>query len=70
MQLCRRTDVEGFEWPAGYFEAPAAATAPVAFDRHGASRNSASPEVNVPLPDVVICFCAIDGLQAMQVGTL
>ncbi|KAK9825731.1 hypothetical protein WJX74_002071 [Apatococcus lobatus] len=51
---------------AGYFEAPAAATSSVAFNRHGASRVSTSQEVTVSMPDVVICFCAIDGLQAMQ----
>lgn len=54
---------------AGYFEAPAAAISSVAFDRHGASRISGSLEANTSMPDVIICFCAIDGLHAMQVRT-
>ncbi|KAK9864064.1 hypothetical protein WJX84_001938, partial [Apatococcus fuscideae] len=48
----------------GYFEAPAAAISTAAFDCGLASQPSLPHEVKVP--DVVICFCAIDGLQAME----
>lgn len=57
-----------FDVSTGYFEAPATAISPVAFDRHGASRVSGGLETSASMPDVIICFCAIDGLHAMQVS--